>query len=109
MTEGVGAEVEQVLAIVKWVVGLMLPVLGALCATVAVLWKRLGEKTLRCEEDKDRLQREWREQLERLGQEHRAEMKAVWTRQTELLVQVNRTIEHALHLPPARGGESDRG
>ena len=102
MNQAISTDVQQVLTIIKWVVGLMVPVLTALCTTVVVLWKKLGEKSRKCDEDKDRLQKEWRDQIQAIAREHKAEMKEVWKKQTDLLVQVNRTIEYALKMPPER-------
>lgn len=90
--------------LIKWAVP---PVIGGLCTAIVVLWFKLAEKSKeyakiyrQLEDEKDRIQREWREDVKRMSSEHREEQKGYLEKYISLLVQVKSTLDHILGRPP---------
>lgn len=88
------------LTIAKWVIGLMVPILAGLGLAIRVLWHRLAERSREYAEviaqkdaEKDELQREWREAVERVAADHKAEMKELWARTDELAREIVQAVQ----------------
>lgn len=70
-------EHNETLLVLKWALGVLTPVVGALCSAVVVLYKRLKEMTREmiqnereCSEEKEKIREAWMKDIRKMNEKH---------------------------------------
>ena len=85
-------DLEQVLMVAKWVVGICAPIVSAMAFAIYKLWHRGNEQADKHAERLELMDMRHSKEVKELGEKHAAELKEVWDTTRELTVDQGQII-----------------